>query len=607
MRICRLVPVLVLLFAVGCAGRAWHAALKEDTAAAYYRYLQEYPGSSHAADAKAHLALVRVRSNPTTEAFEAFEKEFAHSPLIEELRPAVEKAFFEQARARGTADAYRAFLAQFPSGTNAARAEGNVVYLEARGFGGDPTRLAAFARSHPESDFTPEAKRSVETVDLRGRTGLQNVGLVLDVPADSPSADRLVRLFAERAQDAYGKAGVPLLVANGATDPRLSQVSARLTISHRERQVGTKLEEGRIEQSGILAETSVTLTARGEREPIWNEVFEFRASNQERKGSDSVLLTPRAWATFWDHEFFVPVARWNTRSAVRAPMELAQPAVAVETMGSRAVVLFGDGDFQVIDVGDPSESVVLGEYRRPRDLAHFDGVAALGADVGVFGDDGIEVVSLEGAPHRIRAFPRSDVGSIVGLEQVGPDLVAAGKRGLLDISPDGSTRVLFPREVLGLARRGDTLLFTDGMSLYLSSLAVLKAGRVEGELRLGRGFRPARVHAMGNTALILGDPGIVKVDVSQISAPQVVSRMGFDEVGPVQDASMVAGHVFLVGTRGLQVSDPAGERVVDSVDVIPRHRIAAEGRHVVVVGEKSLQVVDATAFTAAAGAAQVQR
>lgn len=607
MPVCRLVPVLVLVLLVaGCAGRAWRAALDEDTAAAYHRYLREHPGSGHADEAKARLAFVRVRQNPTPEAFRSFEKEHAGSPLVDELRPLVEDVFFDRARARGSAEGYRAFLADFPSGRHAARAAGNAAYLEAQGFGGDPVRLAAFAREHPRSDFAAEALRSVESVELRGRSGFERVALVLDVPSDVPSHDRLRRLFAERAQESYRRSGVPLLIASGPTDPRLTQVDARLTVSHREQEVRTRLEDGRVEQPGIMAETRVTLMTRGEKEPIWNEVFTFRAPVRERTAGESVLLHPRAWTTYWEREFFVPVATWNTRHAAHPPRQLAKAPVAVEMVGTRAIVLFGDGDFQLLDLGDPSRSVLLGEYRRPRDLAHFEGVAWLGASVGVFGPDGIELVSVDGVPRRTRVYPRSEVGSIIGLEPFAEALVAAGKRGLLLVTEGGGVQTLFPREVLGLSRHGDTLLFTDGTSLYLASLPVLKQGRVEGELRLGRGFRPARLRVSGGQAVVMGDPGLVRIDVSRPAQPRVVSRLGFDEVGPVQDADVVAGRVFLVGMRGLQISDASGNRIVDSVDVIPRHRLAAVGRHVVLIGEKSLQVVDATAFTAASGAAKAR-
>ena len=116
-----LIPILlVVLLGLGCAGRAWRAAQTEDSAAAYHRYIREHPDSKHVAEAKARLAFVRVRSKPTAAAFEEFAEKFAGSPLVDELRPLVEEPFFEQARARGTAEGYRAFLADFPDGRNAA-------------------------------------------------------------------------------------------------------------------------------------------------------------------------------------------------------------------------------------------------------------------------------------------------------------------------------------------------------------------------------------------------------------------------------------------------------------------------------------------------------
>lgn len=600
MRHLSLILALAML-ASGCAGRAWRSTLSEDTPAAYHRYLREHPDSKYADQARARLAFVRVRSKPSPQAFEKFRKDFPDSALVEELRPHVEEAFFEQARAWGTGDAYRRFLESFPHGTHAARARGNATYLEARGFSGDLSRLAAFAAEHPASDFAAEAERSVASVGLRGRSSFDRVGLVIDVPADVPSAGRLVRLFAERAREAYRQSGIALIPMTGSTDPRLEQVGARLTVSHRERQVRTEFVQGQVVQPGVLAETTVTLAARGDQTPIWSETFSFRVPAAEVVG-ESVLLHPRAWATFWEQRFFAPVASWDTRKSTRAPRQLAKAAVAVELVGSRAFVLFGDGDFQVLDVADPESPVLLGEYHRDRDLAHFEGIAALPGGVGVFGPDGIEIVSLAGVPHRERALPRSDVGSVVGLVSLGKQLVAGGKRGLLLIGKDGSVRTLFPREVLGLARHGERLLFTDGTSLYVASLAVLQQGRVESELRLGRGFRPARVRLAGNAAIVLGDPGLVWVDVSRPSQPRVVSRIGTEEVGEIQDASVLAGRVFLIGTRGLQVSDRSGERVVESVDVEARHRLDAGGRHVVLIGERSLQVVDATAFAARAPA-----
>lgn len=595
--------LLVLALCAGCSGRAWRAAVSEDTASAYHRYLRDHPDSTYAEQARARLALVRVRSKPTPAAFEKFRKQFPDSPFIEELRPHVEKAFFEQARAEGTSAAYARFLGEFPAGAHAARAEGNRAYLEARGFAGDLSRLAGFASEHPASDFAAEAERSVALVGLRGRTGFDQVGLVLDVPADVPSRDRLGRLFTERALEAYRRSGLRLVPVSGTTDPRLQSLPARLTVSHRERHVRTELVEGRVSQPGMLAETTLTLSKHGQETPIWSETLSFRVPESEAVPGESILLHPRAWGQFWEQGFFAPIASWDTLQSVRAPRKLAKAPVAVEMVGSRAIVLFGDGDFQMLDLGDPESPALLGEYQRERDLAHFEGVVSLSGGVGVFGPDGIEIIAMDGPARRERAYSRSQVGSVVSLVALGDDLVAAGNRGLLLLAKDGSVKTLFPREVLGLERRGDRLLFTDGTSLYIAPLAVLQQGRVESELRLGRGFRPARVRLSGSSAIVLGDPGLVWVDVSTPSKPRLVSRMGTEEVGEIQDASVVGGRVFLVGPRGLQVSDRSGDRVVDSVDVAARHRIEVAGRHVVLIGEGQLQVVDASAFMKAAPAA----
>ena len=223
----------------------------------------------------------------------------------------------------------------------------------------------------------------------------------------------------------------------------------------------------------------------------------------------------------------------------------------------------------------------------------------------MFGPDGIEIVRL-GAKglEREAVYGRDVVGSIVGVEGFGDELVAAGSRGLLWIgSGDQGIRQFATQEMLGLTRLGERLLFTDGVSLRISTLALLKAGRTEGELRMGRGFRPSRVHAGGASAVVMGDRGTVWVDLSTPSKPRVRSRVDAAEVGEVRDAIAVGGRLFLLGARGLQVSDPTGERVVDSVDVEALQRLEAAGRHLVMVGDNCLQVVDTTPFFVTSAAA----
>jgi hypothetical protein len=511
-----------------------------------------------------------------------------------------------QARRRGTAAAYREFLQDFPEGASASRARGNAEYLEQNGFNGRLNALKDFASRYPASDYAAEAQRSVAASELRRATAFRRVGLMVDIPSATPGADRLARVFVDRAVRAYEKAGLELIAMSSPKDPRLGSVSAYLGISHREQQVRTKVEGGNVVQSGILARTNVTLAYPNDEKPIWSDTFEFRAAVSEQRPGISILFGAGGTA-YWS-EFFAPVASWNTRHAVREARSFRKPAVAVAMAGSRAVVLFGDGDLEMLDLGDPANPALIAEYRRPRDLARFEGLALARGRVVMFGPEGIEIVRLgsEGL-EREMVYGRDAVGSIVGVEAFGDEHVAAGSRGLLWIGPsEQKIRRLVAQEILGLARFGERLLFTDGISLHVSTLELLKAGRAEGELRMGRGFRPSRVHTAGTSAVVLGDRSTAWVDLSIPSKPRVRSRVDAAEVGEVRDAVVVGGRLFLLGARGLQVSDPTGERVVDSADVEARQRMGAAGRHLVIIGENSLQVVDTTPFLVTSGAASVR-
>lgn len=587
----RLSLALILILATSaCAGRAWRSAQAEDTAAAYHRYLLEYSDSQHADEAKARLAFVRLRTKPSLRGFERFRERFPDSPLVDELRIHVEEVFFRHARARGSVAGYREFLEGFPNGRFGARARGNLEYLEANGFDGDAQRLAHFVTRHPTSDFAAEAERSVAGVDLRSRTAFRSVALVVDVPSDLQGAERLQRLFSERAQRTYQAAGILLV-------PDAPDVEATLTITHRERRVGSELAGGTMTQTSVVAETSLSLVRRGDPSPVFQDTIEFRIPVTELSAGESALFHPRARTDYWNRDFFTPVASWNTSRAARQAKQLAEPPVAVEPLGTRAAVLYGSGDLQIVDLSDPASPQVLGEYRRARDLAKFSGVVGLPEGLGVFGPDGIEIVSFGAKGLSLaRSYPRDQVGSIIGLVAQAGGLVAAGNRGLMWLAEDGSVQNLLPREVLGLDRRGDRLLFTDGTSLYASSLELLRQGRVESELRLGRGFRPGIVRANGASAVVIGEPGLVWVDVSRPAQLRVVSRLDRTETGEVRDAVVVAGRVFVLGPRGLQVSDESGERLADFVDVAARDRIATSGRHVVLIGDDRIQVVDATPF-----------
>ena len=586
-------PALLL---TACAGRAWDRARHQDTAAAYADFLREHPGSRYAQEALERSSLVRLRANPTPEAYQEFQEKYPESALLAELRAAVEERFFLRARAAGTPEAYRAYLEEFGAGAYEARARGNRVYLEAGGFDGQPAELARFAAEHPESDFAAEARRSADALEVRSQTGFRRVGLQIRIDPGTPGAERLQRVFAQRAAEAYAAMGLELVsVADGPAAP-----GVRLSISHAEAPVRTELATS--QTPGIRATTRLLLERTGAEAPIWSEEFHFHTVGAVREDA-SVLFGPGS-QPYWS-SFFVPATRWSSQLAVRAPRELVKPVVAVDANATHAFVLFGDGDFQVYELGDPELPMLAGEYRRPRDLARWTDLRVFGDEVVLFGEDGVEVVQLgaEG-PRRVRVWERNQTGTVVALERVPGGLVTAGKRGLLFLSAaTGEVERLLDREILGLDRVGDRLVLSDGTSLYVSTLPLLRQQRVEGELRLGSGFGPGRIRVRGRTAVVLGERGLVRVSLAAPAEPRLLSRIENSEVGTVRDATLVRGRLFLLGDRGLQVADVHGERVADAAPVTARARLDAVGRHLVVVGEKTLQLVDTTPFLLEAGSA----
>ena len=602
------VALALAVSAFGCAGTAWRHARGEDSIAGYHAFLEDYPDSRFSEQARARLDLARLKKRPTRAGADAFRAKYNDPELLAELDPFVEELLFRHARAIGNPDAYREFLERYPSGALSSRAAGNLDYLEHDGFSGDLAALAKFADEHPTSDYSAEARRSVSDLRLRSATAFDRVGVVVDVNGSTPGADRLRRVFRDRAAAAYAAAGIAAEAFDDAERARESSVGALLTIRHEERETSAVLDKGTMTEAAIVARTEVDLERIGGARATWSDAFEYRAPISARRDDASILFTPGSLATYWadpDGEFFIPVASWSTEAAARHALSFSKSVSAVDVAGTRAVVLFGDGDFQVYDFGDPERLDVVADYRRDRDLAKFEGVRIDGPRVAIFGADGIEFVALDGEQaRREKAWGREKVGSVNDAEVVDGEWLIATNRGLLRLGRDADTaQTLVARPILGMARAGDRIVFTDGVSVYLASLASLQKGIVEGELRLGRGFAPHRIRARGRTAVVLGARDAVWVDVGS-GTPRQISRINGKETGKILDASTIGDRLFLIGPRGLQVADPRGERIVDSVDVEARKRVEAAGRHLVIVGEKSLQVVDATPFVESLPAAE---
>jgi hypothetical protein len=542
---------LVLLSAFGCAGQAWKQAVREDTPAAYYRFMRDYSDSEFVDVARERLEFHKLKRSPSLAGFDQFRKKYPNSELIEALHPTLEKPAFEAALAQGTASAYRSFLDGFPSGSLAARAEGNAVYVEADGFGGRVAGLERFAMNHPESDFAAEAERTASATATRGAQQFDRVGLVLELAPSTPEAKRVSQALLDRIEKMTDRLGVQVVRVPRSLDPAQAAryPQARLEVSHRETEVQPEVNAGGLERPSVVGVTRVVFREKQGGAIIAEREFSLRVVDKAHVPGTSVLFSAAA-PKFWD-EFFVPMARWRNDQTIRPPIELGAPVVDVDAVGDRSIVLFENGDFDVIGLADPTQPVKLGSYRRGENYKRWTGVKMLGPHVAIY--KGMQIVDRN----------------------------------------SGELRQVMRRVIQGVDAAGQALVFADGETVYISSLALLAENRVIAQMKLGRTFGPKNVRVHESAAIVTGPGGALIIDVKNPQAPKAISKLSTREVGEIFDATRIRGRTFLIGARGALLLNRQLSRVEETIDVGKRHRVAVMGRHLVTANASGLQVVDA--------------
>ena len=592
----RVVLVVAGLALTGCAGGAWQSALEEDSPAGYYRFMRDHADSKYAEDARERLDFHKLRRHPTLAGFETFRKHYPNSPLIVELHPALEKPAFEVARALGTAAAYREFLASFQGGAFAARAAGNAAYVEAEGFGGDADRLASFAKQFPESDFSVEADRTAKAVATRRAGRFDRIGLVMKISTSTPEAKRVREELVDRIQESMERVGISLVeipdVLPGNAAARYPR--ARIEVTHTERAVGREVSAGELARPARLGETVVVLREEAGGAVIASRSFKLRVEDKAHVPGTSVLfsaVSPR----YWD-EFFVPIARWRNDQAIRPPISLGRPVVDLEGIGDRVVVLFEDGDFELLGLADPTKPIRLAAYHRGEDYKKWTGIRVLGDRVAIFGEEGLELVRFTSrGPVAEKTWTRGQIGRVLSMTPLGDELVIVGAKGMQVLNPETNTiRRVMRRVLLSVAAAGETLVFADGESIYLSTLELLAENRVVAQMKLGKTFGPNHVRVIDDAAIVTGPGGALVIDVRNPAKPKALAKHLTRDIGDIVDATRLRGRVFLVGTRGLQVLNKGLTRIEETIDVGERGRVTVMGRHLVTADRSGLQVVDGT-------------
>jgi hypothetical protein len=578
----------------GCVSRAWNHALEEDTPAAYYRFMRDHGESKYADEARERLDFHKLKRNPTLSGFEAFRRQYEGSTLIAELHPALETPAFEAARAQGTAAAYREFLVSFDGGTLASRAEGNAVYVEAQGFGGNAAQLASFASRYPDSDFSAEAERTAKAVAARRASRTDRAGLVLKIAASTPERKRVREALIDRIEELMERVGIQLveIPANLAPGNASAYPMLRLEVTHAERVVDRQVRAGELARPAMLGETQVVL--REGEEIIASRRFDIRVEDKEHVSGTSVLFSAVS-PKYWD-DFFVPIARWRNDRTIRPPIALNRPIVDLDGVGDRTVVLYEDGSFELLGLADPTQPVRLAEYRRGEDYKKWTGVRVLGSRVAIYGEEGLELVRFTNSgPIAEKNWTRGQIGRVLSLTPLGNELVIVGAKGMQILDPEtGKIRRVMRRVLMSVATAGKTLVFVDGESIYLSNLELLAQNRVIAQMKLGKTFGPNNVRVLDQAAIVTGPGGALVIDLRNPKQPKAIAKLSTREIGEVVDATRVRGRVFLVGKRGLQVLNRSLTRVEETIDVGERNRLTVMGRHLVTADRVGLQVVDAT-------------
>jgi hypothetical protein len=520
---------LAVLGLYGCSGAAWEAARGEDTIAAYHRFLRDHPNTRFTKGAKERLEFVRVRTRPSVNAYESFEQQYPESGLLEELRAIVEPHFFDQAREVNTPEGYKRFLDMYPSGQFSARAWGNRTYLEK--VDPDPTvaRLDEFVSAYPESDFTPLARRTLETLDLHERARMNHIGVRVVVGPGIVHPNRIRRGFTGVVQEAYSHQGVRVTML-GDSEGVSPDIDGWIQVDYNE-----VPPEGVFSGGSLMSHCRVRLFHRQFSEPVWDRTFKTKADHIQRgaQSEDPTVFGNRKYS-FWD-EFFVPVSVWPTSRTRYYRQEYSEPVAAVAVEGDRGAVLTQDGNLEYLDLSNALEPLSLGRYRHERDLTRWVGVVLLpGGRVVSYGPDGAEVVDMSDVnAKRLARWERVDVGAVTGAVRSGKTVLLAGDKGLFAVramrKPVALHR-LTDRPLVAVSARDFTVhLIGKHRALAANSQELVKwavAGHgasapALSRVQFPRGFEAQRIHTAGDSIFVMGKSGAV-IEVGAQNPEQLV-------------------------------------------------------------------------------------
>jgi hypothetical protein len=579
----------------GCADSSWDAVRNRDTVAAYNQFLRDHPNSGYADEARQRLEFRRIRTIPSIHGYENFLAQFPNSSLRPELKAFIEPKFFERARSTNTGDAYRQFLALYPSGESYDRALGNLEYVERVRPTANAASLERFVVEHPDSDFAAEARQTLDLLDLKRRTRMDKVRVRVDVAPNVLQPERVRRGFASVVHEAYSRAGIEVVMAEPGERNSID-ADGEVRIDYHEA-TASGLFGGT-----LLSHCRVRVFHKDFEEAIWDRSFEAPADHviKGAYGRDKTVFANSKFR-FWD-SFFVPLSTWAASTARIHETVYFEDVRALDVRGDQAALLLERGGVDFLDVSSPAAPHVVARYRRQSDLSHWSGVMMIDDTFTlIYGGDGAELVRrTDLAPERVARWDLAEIGAVRGAVSYDDETaLLATSKGVyairLNQRPLSAHRML-DGEYVGVEAQYPYIYVIAPDKVEVASPKHLLRHMTGRQMSLGEHFGARRTRLQNGTLFVFGKNEIAEVSVANPSRPKVLSSLPPEQLGEVSDLAYSGGNLFLLGERGLQIANYTGAKVRDSIQVGATRRVEVKDRFAFVVGARKLQVFDLSPY-----------
>ena len=504
----------------------------------------------------------------------------------------MEPLYFARARGTNTVQSYQTFLSQYPDGELARRATGDLAYVQMADSQPSVATLREFMRQYPESDFATDAQRSLDLVAFKRETTIQHLGIRVEVSPNTAQPQRVRRGFVSVVAHEYREHGVDVTFIPTGAEPT-PDMDGWLRLDYEESPA-----PGTFGGSTILARCRVRLYHKSApKDAIWDRTFEAPAEHilKGTYGRDKTVFGNSRYP-FWN-QFFVPVALWASTESKVQKLDYIDDVRAMDMRADRIAVLFARGGFDLVDVSSPLDPQVVDRFRREDDLSNWTGIRIVDdKHVLIYGPDGAELIERTAEKPISRGrWEVAEVGAVQAADIWGDTALLAGSKGVFAVrlsSERLTSHRLLEGQFVALEVRKPFIYLARPNRAEVTTPKHLLRHLTGGAITFPENFTAKSARIAGKSFIVFGKDSAMEISLANPARPEAVGPLTSEKVGRLADMVSDGDHAYMLGDRGLQIADPAGRKVVESIQVRGDHGIAMSGRYVFVAGERSLEVVD---------------